>query len=301
MSLELKVEDRAGGWQGVHEAMATELRLWIGGVDEPYAKQAAHAFFSAVDSIESKLSLYRENSDVSRINLLDKGDQARISSECVDCLMLAMEASRTTGGRFHPFLGSEALRFKGEIPCFLQERADSAPGQHLHGIVELDAGQGIVRKVGLGGLLDLGGIGKGYALDLAMEELQDWELPEVAASFGGSTLLFSGVDENATWLARLGERPFSLRNGEALASSGAGFQGAHVIDPREGGAALRWQRSFARCASAARADAFSTAALLMSARELEALSERCPPARFAVSSAGGSWGVAELAAAAPAD
>ena len=53
--------------------------------------------------------------------------------------------------------------------------------------------------------------------------------------------------------------------------SGSGFtlQGAHVVDMRRKTAARRWAHAWSRAASAAVADALSTAALSMDAAELK--------------------------------
>lgn len=292
----LQIEERSGLHVFRHEAMATELTLSLGGVDEAYARGAAQVYFARVDDLEAKLSLYQETSDVTRINLLCEGAQTRVSEECIECLQLAMLVSEVTGGRFHPFLGAEALKVKGGVPAYLGRLIDVGGG-FASSFLQIDPATRQVAKMLDGAVLDLGGIGKGFALDLGMEEIEDWEIPLALANFGGSTLLFRSVERGSVWKASLGgERVEPFASG-AFSSSGVGFQGEHIVSVE--GSPLLWDRSFARSESAAVADALSTGAMLMSSGELDSLC-RCD-SRFVVAAARGidvwgserfcSWGV----------
>ena len=50
-----------------HRAMATHFQVRIAGEEKPYAEQAAQAAFTLVDGLESKLSRFRANSEISQI------------------------------------------------------------------------------------------------------------------------------------------------------------------------------------------------------------------------------------------
>lgn len=290
MTLELKLDEPSDGYTFQHEAMAANLSLWVSGVDRDYAKQAAFEFFQRVDEVESKLSLYQESSDVTRINLLRKGEVAKVSSDCVECLVQALEASHFSNSLFHPFLGAESLKVKGNVPPYLRKLVENGK-KSIGSCIQLDPTNRLVMRVDSGSLLDLGGIGKGYALDVAWEELRDWEIPAMMANFGGSTLLFCGGSDAVKWSGRLGDEAFSISGDQALSSSGVGFQGEHIVRKETEGEAAPWLRSFVRCRSAGFADALSTAAILMSEEELTALQNREEGIRIAVSSASRSLGV----------
>ena len=53
-----------------HEAMFTQFELWIAGEEPGYAGQAAAEVFAEVDRLESRLSRFVENSEISRLNTL---------------------------------------------------------------------------------------------------------------------------------------------------------------------------------------------------------------------------------------
>ena len=95
-------------------------------------------------------------------------------------------------------------------------------------------------KKGADGMrIDLGGIGKGYALDQVADFLKDWDIDNALLSAGGSTVhaIGSAPDSNSGWPVNAGppgSDPVQLRDGLALSGSGFEVQGAHIIDPRTG-------------------------------------------------------------------
>lgn len=284
----LRIDEKPGLFSFRHEAMAADLVVSIGGVDRDYARQTAQAFFARVDEIESKLSLYQESSDVTRINLLPLGEMTRVSEECVECLLLALQASDLTGERFHPFLGVESLKVKGKVPGYLNHLL-AGELESMGSVVEIDPTSRSLRKLGSGAVLDFGGIGKGYALDKGMEEIEDWEVPVVMANFGGSTLLFRADESVDPWTAKFGPEPLKAFRSGAFSSSGVGFQGEHIVS--RSGDSLLWDRCFARTSSAALADALTTGAMLMDTTDLEALCRSRPELVVAATGKEGEWGI----------
>ncbi len=71
------------------------------------------------------------------------------------------------------------------------------------------------------------------------------------------------------WKDRTRQQTVLELRGGAVSGSGFTLQGAHVVDVRRKSAARRWAQTWSRAASAAVADALSTAALSMDAAEIE--------------------------------
>ena len=111
--------------------------------------------------------------------------------------------------------------------------------------------------------IDLGGIGKGFALDAMRGLLEDWGIKAALLSAGASTQLAFG--EHAWPIELIGDkeqRRISLQN-EALSASGTGIQGSHIIPPGGNPENLPFERVWVIRNTAALADAWSTALILM--------------------------------------
>ena len=122
--------------------------------------------------------------------------------------------------------------------------------------------------------LDFGGIGKGFALDECAKVLEgeQFEMTDYLLDAGTSTQLMRGgpwrIGVGGVWKERTRCGTVLELRGGAVSGSGFELQGAHVVDVRRKTAARRWAQTWSRAASAAVADALSTAALSMDAPEI---------------------------------
>lgn len=255
-----------------HAAMATEFVFHLGGHDPAYLRQAAHEAFALIDLLESRLSFYREASDVTRINRAAAGADVSVSPDTLACLELAAEAARLTGGAFDAFTGRAAVAAKNEeIPLHLlgapEPGATDAPGP----VVSLHPESGVVLKLRTGPWLDLGALGKGYALDQAAGLLAEWGVTTGCLLAGGSSLRGLG---GPGWTLEMGPppTPYALPGEFCLGASGFLFQPGHIIDPRRAAEKSGTARALVLAPNAAQADALSTAAMLLRPDQLGQLS-----------------------------
>jgi len=206
-----------------HEAMATVFEVLCVYDDAAYASQAAHAAFLLVDRLEQELSRFVPNSDVSRINDLAAGAFTRVGEATLDCLAIARAVFDATDGAFDVAIGTGLDR------------------------LALDPEGSAVYARAAGARLDLGGIGKGYAVDRMADLLQEWGIDRALVHGGRSSVVAldpaPGQDGwpltfRAPWeghervLVRLSARR------QALSASGT-RKGGHIVDPRTGRAAER--------------------------------------------------------------
>jgi thiamine biosynthesis lipoprotein len=201
-----------------HTAMATVFEVHCVHEDATYARQAAQSAFDLVDRLELDLSRFIANSDISRINHGAPDHRVRVSPWTMECLELARALYHDTFGAFDISLGSglDALN--------------------------LDPDELSVRVPGSRVALDLGGIGKGYAVDRMAELLEEWEVPQALVHGGFSsvlaldappmrdgwplTLSAPGVESDAVRVRISARR-------RALSASGT-RKGEHILDPRSG-------------------------------------------------------------------
>jgi len=269
-----------------HEAMATVFEVIIPGKDETYAGQAARAAFDEIDRIERLFSRFDPSSEISRITRLGPGEALPVGVETVHLLGLASFVQLETGGAFDVNFRAAAARSPRRPPARPRNLGELIRIEHTGGgfeVVRLRRGRGAPALD-----LDLGAVGKGFALDSARALLRDWAVDNVLLNAGTSTVLGTGpgpgrtgpvkgwpVGAGSTAGATAGPGRFLLRN-EALSGSGTEVKGEHVVDPRTGRPARGHGAAWASHPSAAAADALSTAFMVMKTGEVARFCARHP-------------------------
>ena len=205
-----------------HEAMNTTFRLHLRGVKEQTARGMARECFDQIDLLETRLSRFIEGSDVSRINGMAGGETLYLSESCHACLLLALDACVRTSGLFDITLGTRIAHWKSGA---------AGPVPPLTGKLIIHPDIAAITCEEPGREIDLGGIGKGFALDQLKKLLIDWGVEDGLLAAGASSLLAIGP---AAWPVDLTGDLESLRiplSGQSLSASGSGIQGSHIIHP----------------------------------------------------------------------
>lgn len=252
-----------------HAAMATVFEVHCVHADSRYVAQAAQAAFDLVDGLERDLSRFVANSDVCRINLLAVGESTRVSPSTMECLTIARHLYDLTDTSFDVSLGSGLAELELEME-------------------ELTV---LARRDGV--RLDLGGIGKGYAVDRMAHLLEEWGIPHALVHGGYSSVLAidapPGQDGWPLTLSAPGSGLVLKRlSARFMALGASGLQkGGHILDPRNlrpvedpsaAWVALAADRGRRRQGQhpAAVADALSTAFMILGVEHVAAFCRHCP-------------------------
>lgn len=244
-----------------HEAMNTTFSIRLLGLDNQSARSLAQLCIEKIDQLESQLSRFVEGSDVSRINCLPDGETLYISESCHACLMLAMKAAQQTHGLFDITLGKRIEHRK-------EDR--DGPMPELEGRLKIHPDVPAVTCEVAGREIDFGGVGKGFALDQLCQLLEEWDAGGALITAGASSMLAYG---STAWPIDLGGdagQRIELQ-GRALSASGIGIQGSHLVHPwgEEAMPEKPCERVWVVAESAAMAEVWSTALMLIEAEEFE--------------------------------
>jgi len=259
-----------------HEAMGTIFEVLIAGQEAKYAVQVSQAVSREIDRLEAIFSRFNATSEIGQINRLRADESLRISLDAFECLRIAERVQRETAGAFD--INFRRARGYSERPDFELTAADSG--------FRVGLGQDFLGRSPAGLDLDLGAIGKGYALDRAASILADWSVDRFLIHGGTSTALAAGdapglnqgeagwpVGVGGTWELPDAPKRVLLR-GRALSGSGTEVKGRHIRDPRTGRPAEGHLAAWVSHPSAAVSDALSTAFMAMSKKEARRYCER---------------------------
>lgn len=171
--------------------MATRFEIVLHGGNPVALRAAGEEALDEIDRIEAQLSLYKPTSEIAHVNARAAREPVRVSPPVFRLLEHAQRLSAETEGAFDitiaplvrcwGFMGGT-----GRMPALLEvEESRSKVGMNL---IHLDGREFTVSFARDGVMLDLGAIGKGYALERAVELLQDAGVTRAMIHGGTSTV-----------------------------------------------------------------------------------------------------------------
>ena len=276
-------------------SMGSELHLTAWTTDEAKAVAAFEAAFTEFDRLDGLMSVWREGSDIVRLNAAAGDTPVPVSRDVRDVLLAARQVSEWTGGKFDVTFGalSGLWKFDHDLDATVPSRADVLAKTRLIDyqklVIDESAGTAFLTEKGM--RAHLGGIGKGYAVDKAATIMRDHGLRDFIIQSGGD-LYVSGSHGNRPWRTGIrdprgpADRSFAaldLTDG-AFSTSGDyerffikdGKRYHHIIDPDLGEPA-RGSRSVTIVAERSTlADGLSTGVFLLGPDKGMALIEKLP-------------------------
>ena len=237
---------------------------------------------SLVHELEAELSVYRDDSTISNLNREANASPQPVEEWLFGLLSQSVELWKQTDGAFDIAVRALILLWRrcreaGRVPDEDEVAAALATSGSRHLVLAPEDRTIAFEQAGVG--LDLGAIGKGYAVDRAAGELTEQGVTDFVIH-GGHSSVFAQGDHCAEggWPIGLKNPLFTdrhyatilLRN-RALATSGSNiqyfrYQGrryGHLLDPRTGWPADALLSATVLAPTAADADALATAFYVM--------------------------------------
>lgn len=204
-------------YEASHVAMGSEYRIVAYGPNQAKLAEACEAAFTEIDRLDDLLSNYKPNSELSRVNATAAKGPVKVTPEFFDFLRVSDEFRRQTFGAFDITLG------KGRL--------------------SLDTRNYTVEFTTPDVKLDPGGIGKGLAVDHAIDILKSAGIQRALVDAGMSTINAIGTppDDPQGWKINI-RSPRSKDEVAAtvwlkdnsLSTSATYEKGRHIVDPKTG-------------------------------------------------------------------
>ncbi|MDM5428107.1 MULTISPECIES: FAD:protein FMN transferase [Bacillus] len=251
---------------------------------ETYIKEKMKRAFQAFYSVEEVCSRFHHQSELKRLSM-QSGKAMQVSSILFEAIRFAWQVADLTQGIFDPTLGHTLEKYGFNRHYLTGEEiisplATKEPVSYQDVILDEEKRTILLKKPLL---FDLGAVAKGLAIDLAVQELRDFEGFVINA---GGDLFASGTNERSEpWVIGI-QHPFQKEKticnvqltDKAVCTSGSYERKSsvrmnehHIIHPHLGTS----QSDIVSCTVIApftmMADAFSTAAFLLGKKEGGAL------------------------------
>jgi thiamine biosynthesis lipoprotein len=265
-------------------AMACEFEVQLAAARDDDSMEHVFAALDVVEALEAQLTIYRDDSEVIRINQCAATSPVNVEPRLFALLKEAARLHRETDGALDITSGplSEAWGFSrrsGHVPSDAEIESSRARVGMQH--VTLDDSGRTISFSRPGVVINLNSLGKGYALDRMAELLADHQVDDYLIHGGKSSVLARGTQPGSNdrgWRVGLRHplRPAEplaefILNNESLSTSGSGTQFfirrgqryGHILDPRTGRPAEGLYSATVIAPTAAEAEGLSTAFYVM--------------------------------------
>lgn len=279
-------------WLDRHEAiMGTNIDVEIWHEDAAAGNRAIDAVMDEMRRIDNLMSHYKPESQLSQINARAAREPVVVDAELFDLIREAIHFSEITEGAFDITYASVGYLYdyrKHVKPSESQIKA-ALPGVNFRNLL-LDAKAHSVRFEHDGMRIDLGGIGKGYAVDRGIAVLQKHGVQHAAVTAGGDTRII-GDRFGRPWIVGIRHPDDKSKVitriplvDTAMSTSGdyeryfdeKGVRYHHIIDPKTGHSASKVRSATVLGPTAMQTDGLSKTAFVLGAEEAIRIVEKLP-------------------------
>jgi thiamine biosynthesis lipoprotein len=276
-------------------SMGTAVQFSAWTADEGAAVAAFERAFIEFDRLDALMSVWKQGSDILRINAAAGKSAVAVSPEVREVLRDSQEVSEWTAGKFDvTFAALSGLwKFDQDIDGRVPDRSQIAPRLPLidYRALQIDDRAGTAALARAGMQVNLGGIGKGYAIDRAVTILRGGRLTDFMIQAGGD-MFVAGRRGDRPWRVGL-QDPRGAPNtlfaaieltDAAFSTSGDyerfflrdGHRYHHILDPDTGEPAQRSRSVTIMAKSSMVADGLATGVFVLGGEQGMALIEKLP-------------------------
>jgi len=258
--------------------MGTRIVVELWATDKAQGDAAIEAVLAEMRRVDAAMSTYKPTSELSMVNARAAEEPIKITPELFDLLSTSLEYSRITDGAFDITYASVGYMydFRKHVRPDDKQIAAALPGiNYRH--VELDRKNSTVHFARPGVRIDLGGIGKGHAVDRGIAVLQARGIEHALVTAGGDSRII-GDRFGQPWVVgiRHPDRKDEViaripLEDAALSTSGDyeryfdedGVRYHHIIDPKTGHSASKVRSATIIGPTATRTDGLSKTAFIL--------------------------------------
>ena len=273
---------RAERLEASRAALGTWMRVVVRGVERPRAERAIQRAFATVREVDAQMSVHRADSQLNRVNAAAGRGAIHVDPAVVEVVSRACDNARRSAGVYDPTV-LPLMRLYG---FYGESRTAPPDAREVDRVlacmgweqVTVDAAAGTIALARGGAGLDLGSIGKGWAVDRAVAALRAEGVRDGLVDIGGNVYGL-GVPEDGAEGWSVGafhpvsgelDRVFVLHD-TAVATSGNSEQTrmlgslriGHLFDARHGRPANGHLSATVHAHSGVEADGRSSTAFLV--------------------------------------
>src|SRR5882757_2968590 len=271
--------------------MGTRIYVELWDTDAVHGEASIDAVMAEMRRIDNLMSHYKPDSELSQINAHAAERPVQVDPELFDLIKLSTHYSQITEGAFDITYASVGYLYdyRRHIRPTEEQIRKALPGVNWRNML-LDEQHHTVRFEHHGMRIDLGGIGKGYAVDHGVAILKARGIQHAVVSAGGDSRIL-GDHLGRPWLVAI-RHPDDPRkvvtriplSDSAMSTSGDyeryfdenGVRYHHIIDPRTGHSASKVRSATILAPTAAQTDGMSKTAFVLGPEKALAIINRMP-------------------------
>ncbi|MCF0042716.1 FAD:protein FMN transferase [Dyadobacter fanqingshengii] len=255
--------------------MGSPFKLVFYAKNDSIANIAAQSAFKRIEKLNEILSDYRDGSEINLLSAQSgNGKWIPVSDDLYNILAISQDISKKTDGAFDATLGPVVQMWrhatrKGIFPKEAEIKEAMLKTGYTKMKLDLKSKSVFLSQKGM--RLDIGGLGKGFAAEEAVNVLQTFGIKSIMMDAGGKIVLTNPPPGAKGWNITISNGSDSLKtmplSNVALATSGPtyrymeynGIRYSHIVDPKSGIGLLFHVRTTVISPDGTVADALATA------------------------------------------